>query len=107
MSSILPAAASPPTSNPAPPARLLHAARQFEALLLETLLGPVEKTFASVPGAEDPSAASYQSLGAEALASGLAGRGGLGIADLIVRSLMKGKEMPHHSDHSVPLKFGT
>jgi Rod binding domain-containing protein len=68
--------------------RVLHAAHEFEAVLLNTLLGSLEHSFASLPG-KDPEASSdnYQYLGMQALASSLAARGGVGIASMIVRSL--------------------
>jgi Rod binding domain-containing protein len=69
--------------------RVLHAAHEFEAVLLNTLLGSLEHSFASLPG-KDPEAGSdnYQYLGMQALASSLAARGGLGIASMITRSLL-------------------
>jgi len=72
--------------------KLVHAAREFEALLLNDLLGPVEKTFSSVPGEENSAGSgNYQYLGTQALASSLAASGGLGIAGLIVHNVMKNK----------------
>ncbi len=69
--------------------RVLHAAHEFEAVLLNTLLGSLEHSFAALPG-KDPEAGSdnYQYLGMQALASSLATRGGVGIASMIVRSLL-------------------
>jgi Rod binding domain-containing protein len=70
--------------------KITKAAREFEAVLLNSLLGPLEKTFSSLPGKEaDAMSDNYQSLGMQALASTLAARGGLGIADMIVKSLSK------------------
>jgi Rod binding domain-containing protein len=75
------------------PPKLLHAAQQFEALLLNDLLGPVEKTFASIPGQDSAVGAdTYQSLGTQALAANLAASGGLGIATKIIRNIMQHKE---------------
>lgn len=70
--------------------RVLHAAHEFEAVLLNTLLGSLEHSFASLPG-KDPEAGSdnYQYLGMQALASSLAARGGVGIASMIARSLLQ------------------
>ena len=68
--------------------KIRHAAQEFEGVLLNTLLGSLEKTFATMPGSKLATGADqYQSLGAQALASGLAARGGIGIADLIARRL--------------------
>ena len=77
------------SSQPSPiDHKIRHAAQEFEAVLLNTLLGSLEKTFATMPGSKlGTGADQYQSLGAQALASGLAARGGIGIADLIARRL--------------------
>jgi Rod binding domain-containing protein len=71
--------------------RAVHAAHEFEAVLLNTLLGSLEHSFAALPGSKktDPAADSYQSMGIQALATSLAGRGGIGIAGMIVRSLLR------------------
>jgi len=74
----------------APASKLTRAAREFEALLLNDLLGPVEKSFSSIPGQETAAGSgSYQYFATQALASSLAASGGLGIADRIVRNLLK------------------
>jgi Rod binding domain-containing protein len=64
------------------------AAREFEASLIASLLESMEKTFASLPG-ESTLAGSddYNYLGIQALAGGLAARGGFGIAAMITRHL--------------------
>ena len=68
--------------------RVLHAAHEFEAVLLNTLLGSLEHSFASLPGKDSEAGAdNYQYLGMQALASSLAARGGVGIASMIARSL--------------------
>ena len=68
--------------------RGIRAAREFEASLIASLLESMEKTLAAVPG-DPPLAGSddYNYLGTQALASGIAARGGFGIATLIARSL--------------------
>ena len=83
---------SPAAADSAKARRVLHAAHEFEAVLLNTLLGSLEHSFASLPG-KDPEAGSdnYQYLGMQALASTLAARGGVGIASLIVRNLLHTK----------------
>ena len=70
--------------------RVQKAAREFEAQLLSSLLAPLEKSFSAVPG-EDPSAGSdnYSYLGVQALSSALSSSGGIGIADLVVRQLVR------------------
>jgi Rod binding domain-containing protein len=63
---------------------------EFEAVLLNALLGPLEHTFSSLPGKEtDAVSDNYHSLGMQALTSTLAAKGGVGIADMIVKSLSK------------------
>lgn len=70
--------------------KVIKAAREFEAVLLNTLLGPLEHTFSSLPGKDtDVESDNYQSLGMQTLASSLAAKGGLGIADVIVKSLSR------------------
>lgn len=80
--------AKSPTEN------LVHAARQFEAILLNQLLGSLERAFSAL-GKEKTEAGSdhYQFLGLQALASSVAAKGGLGIADMIVRNL-KSRHIP-------------
>lgn len=72
--------------------KAMKAARQFEAILLNSLLDPLQKAFASLPGDDDqPGSGEYQSMGTQALATGLANAGGLGIAPMIAHSLLKEK----------------
>jgi len=68
--------------------KLVRAARQFEAVLLNQLFGSLERTF-SVLGDEKTETGSdhYRFLGMQALASSVAAKGGLGIADMIIRNL--------------------
>lgn len=70
--------------------KVIHAAREFEGVLLNTMLGPLEQVFSSLPGkTPDSESDNYHYLGMQALASSLAAGGGLGIADLIIRTLLK------------------
>lgn len=84
-----------PNSTPALPdkshtEKLTRAARQFEAVLLNTVFGALEHSFSSLgeKKTEDGSDR-YHFLGMQALATGLAARGGLGIGDFIIRSVTK------------------
>jgi Rod binding domain-containing protein len=78
--------ATPQSPNP----KILHAAREFEALLLANVLGPLERSFSAISGDAGASGSeAYQSLGMQALAGALANRGGIGIADMVSRSLLK------------------
>src|SRR6267378_2895614 len=62
------------------------AARDFEAMLLTPVLDSLQKTFggtsedANIPGASD-----YRQMATAALAQAIAARGGIGIAQLILR----------------------
>jgi len=68
--------------------RMVHAARQFEGVLLNSLLGSLQHSFASLDGkTADSESANYNYVGMQALASALAARGGIGIANRIVASL--------------------
>jgi Rod binding domain-containing protein len=69
--------------------RVAKAAQDFEALLLTSLLAPLEKSFSAVPGESSSPAGSedYGYMGVQALASALAGTGGIGIARLVLRQL--------------------
>lgn len=91
MSGTVPGAtALPPSLAVAPPnsMRGAKAARDFEASLIASLLESLEKTFgelgkeSEMPGGDD-----YNYLGAQALAEGIAERGGFGIAAMIARTL--------------------
>ena len=63
---------------------------RIEAVLLESLLQPLEKTFSTVPGTEGQAGSEdYQYLGTQALAMGLASSGGLGIARMLIHNLLK------------------
>lgn len=92
MSSILPssvATVSPGLATAtATPGRGAKAAREFEANLIGSLLESLEKTFATLPGENTIAGADdYNYLGTQALAEGLAARGGFGIAAMITRHL--------------------
>jgi len=66
------------------------AAQEFEAQLLTSLLGSLEKTFVQLPGGEGETVTGqddYAYIGTEALASTLAAQGGFGIARMIARQL--------------------
>jgi Rod binding domain-containing protein len=78
------------TSDAAYVRKVVKAARDFEAVLLTSLFGSLEKTFTAI-GAKstDPGANDYQFMGAQALGSGLAASGGIGIAGMIVHNLLK------------------
>ena len=83
-----PASASE-TSNPQH-AKALKAGAQFEAVLLNNVLGAVEQTFTRLPGShEHHSNESYSGLAMQTLASKLAEGGGIGLGHLLSRALEK------------------
>jgi Rod binding domain-containing protein len=75
------------------PERISKAARDFETILLRSLLEPMQKSFSKIcsdgdqAGQED-----YQYMGSEALASALAASGGLGISQLITQQLTRAQQ---------------
>ena len=63
---------------------LPKAAAQFEAVLLEILIGGLQKTFSSLGGEDDFGVSStYDYFGTQALASAWAQSGGIGLARMI------------------------
>jgi Rod binding domain-containing protein len=78
---------TPVTSEKSDRERLTRAAHQFEAVLLNQLLGSLEHSFSAL-GEENTEAGSehYRYLGVQALASSIAEKGGIGIANLILRN---------------------
>ncbi len=82
---------TPPTANP-PAARAVakneKAARDFEAMLLTPVLEALQKTFAGdSEDSKTPGASDYRLMATQALAQSMAARGGIGIAQLILRHL--------------------
>ena len=68
-----------------PSEKALKSAREFEALLLRHMLESMQK--AAHVGTEKHSNSAYQSMAVEALADGIERGGGLGLSDLIARTL--------------------
>jgi Rod binding domain-containing protein len=102
--SATPPALSPPSTDHS--RKIAKASREFEAVLLNSLLGPLEKTFSSLPGKEaDATSDNYHSLGMQVLASNLAERGGIGIAKMIFKSLSK-RDNPEAAAHEKSLARG-
>jgi Rod binding domain-containing protein len=84
-----------PAANPAAAKAALKnekAARDFEAMLLTPVLDSLQKTFAgNSDDAKTPGASDYRLMATEALAQSIAARGGIGIAQLILRHLQPPK----------------
>jgi len=74
-------------------AKMVRAAHQFEAVLLNSLLGSLQHSFSSL-GVQitDSESTNYDYVGMQALSSALAARGGIGIADRIVASMRQHEE---------------
>jgi Rod binding domain-containing protein len=76
-------------------------AQQFEAMLISSWLQQAEKSFATVPGAEDdPDAAGrdqMMSMGVQSLADSLAASGGIGIAKMIAKAMHAAAEKTENS----------
>jgi peptidoglycan hydrolase FlgJ len=81
--------ATNPLGEPSPGSRmqkLTKVAKQFEGVLLSSLLQEVQKgTLDSSGGGLGAGSETLQSLGTEAVAQAIAQKGGLGIAKMIVR----------------------
>lgn len=75
-----------PESVPAA-AKSEKAARDFECILLTSLFDSLQKSFAFDPQDQSPGASDYRTMGTQALATAVAGGGGIGIARLILRHL--------------------
>lgn len=68
------------------------AARDFEALLLTPVLDSLQKTFAGdSEDSKTPGASDYRHMASQALTQAIAVRGGIGIAQLILRTLQTPK----------------
>ena len=70
--------------------RINKAARDFESILVATLLNSLQKAIGILPGAaEDAVQKSYGEFATEALASTICASGGLGISRLLITALNK------------------
>jgi Rod binding domain-containing protein len=78
------------------------AARDFEAILLTSLLDSLQKTFCGDAQDSAPGASDYRLMGTEALASAVAAGGGIGIARLILNHLPASKVPGNDERGSAP-----
>jgi Rod binding domain-containing protein len=73
-------------------AKIEKGAKQFEAMLLSSWLQQAEKSFATVPGAEDdedaPGRDQMMGLGVQSLSESMAASGGIGIAKMIAKAML-------------------
>lgn len=93
----------PPIANPlasaevALNAKAQKAGAEFEGVLLNIVLGAVERSFSELPGTKvQQENQSYNGLGMQALTSGLARAGGIGLGKMIAAALEK-SEHAHHA----------
>ncbi|MGB6720817.1 MAG: hypothetical protein WBE72_08495 [Terracidiphilus sp.] len=73
-------------------AKIEKSSRQFEAMLLSTWLQQAEKSYATIPGADDDDQDAagrdqMMSLGVQSLAESMVASGGIGIAKMIAKAL--------------------
>ena len=84
-------------------AKMVRAAHQFEAILLNSLLGSLQHSFASLDGKKtDGESTNYDYVSMQALASALAARGGIGLANRIVAGLRQHQSLPHPNGKASP-----
>ncbi|PYX73976.1 MAG: hypothetical protein DMG72_11490 [Acidobacteria bacterium] len=82
--------------------RILKAARDFESVLLNSLLHSMQETFSGVSGEnKEVGSDDYSDIGTEALAAGLSASGGLGIARMIMKDLTKTEVLSHQAPGAV------
>src|SRR5258708_9647721 len=84
-------------------ARAFEAGAQFEAVLLNTVLGPLEHSFSHLPGGkkEDQASEGYSGMAMQALTSGLARSGGIGVGKMIAEELLKHAQPEHPAASSL------
>ena len=79
------------TVTPAERTKALRAGMQFEAVLLNTVLSSLEHSFSHLPGGKkaDQASENYSGMAMQALTSGLARSGGIGVGKTIAEALLK------------------
>ena len=93
MDPILPAGGAP-AAMPPERERALQAGMQFEAVLLNTVLGSLEHSFSHLPGGpkDDHANEGYGSMAVQALTLGLARSGGIGLGKMIAGELLRSSQ---------------
>lgn len=82
------ATSSAPEAQPAADPKALKAAKDFEAIFLRTLLSSLEKTTSMSGGGKlDTGQSTYGSMIVGAMADQISGSGGIGLADIVAKSL--------------------
>jgi Rod binding domain-containing protein len=77
--------------------RLVKAAHEFEAQMMKELLRPMAQGETLEGDSDSSSGSALADFAAEALGQGISSRGGLGVADEIIRSLSR-----NGTEHSNP-----
>jgi Rod binding domain-containing protein len=77
------------SSAAAPSPKLIKAAHEFESILLQSWMEKMNKSFLGTEESQDPAHDTVSSLGTQAIATALSARGGIGIADMILRQLQR------------------
>jgi Rod binding domain-containing protein len=77
--------------------KIEKSAKDFESILLGTWLQQAERTFASLPGADDdddadPGKDQYQSIAMQSLGASMSEAGGIGIAKMLSVQLHKAED---------------
>jgi Rod binding domain-containing protein len=80
-----PSGAALPQAAATPGEKSLKAAREFESILLRHMLESMQKT--AELGGKSHTNSAYQSMATEALADGIERGGGLGLAELVAKTL--------------------
>jgi Rod binding domain-containing protein len=76
--------------------KALKAAKDFEAIFLRTLLSSLEKTTAVSSGGKlSTSQSTYGSMVVGAMADQISGAGGVGLAEIVAKSLSAAGQAPH------------
>lgn len=85
-----PIAAALASADAAVGVKAQKAGAEFEGVLLNIVLGAVERSFSELPGSKvQQEDQAYNGLGMQALASGLARAGGIGLGKMIAAALEK------------------
>lgn len=90
---IPPIAISPTSANTAVSVKAQKAGAEFEGVLLNIVMGAVERSFSELPGTKvQRENQAYDRLGMQALTSGLARAGGIGLGKMIAAALEKSEQ---------------
>lgn len=72
------------------PSKVERAGREFEGVLLNTLLAGLDRAFTHLPGAtQEQTAETYSGLALQQLAAALARGGGIGLGKMVAKALEK------------------